>query len=111
MKIILAIFALALSVSSAQAEGNRNPSSAMNKADDQALGTQAATDLTRSIREKIMANKSLSTKAQNIQIITNNSLGVELKGNVSSASEKQMVESIAKSAGAKQVINNTVITK
>ncbi|WP_413578129.1 BON domain-containing protein [Bdellovibrio sp. HCB290] len=112
MKIIFSILVLTLSASAGLAEGTHHQGQAVGKADDQAMTTQRATDITRLIREKIVADDSLSMKAHNIQIITDNNKRVILKGNVSSASEKAKVESIAKSvAGDTQVINNTVITK
>jgi osmotically-inducible protein OsmY len=93
-------------------EGTATQGQSVQKADDQATTNQRATDITRMIREKIMADSSLSVKAQNIQIITDNNNRVILKGNVSSANEKKKVETIAKSvAGQTQVINNTVVTK
>lgn len=110
--MIVSIIILSLSASAALAEGTGYQGQTVRKADDQAMTTQRATDLTRMIREKIVADDSLSVKAHNIQIITDNNRRVILKGNVNSASEKAKVESIAKSvAGDTQVINNTVITK
>lgn len=79
-------------------------------ADDQGM-TQRDTDMTRSIRERLMEDSSLSTNAQNIKIISENRK-VILKGNVASAAERQKVESIAKGvAGQTPVVNNTVISK
>ncbi|WP_413587073.1 BON domain-containing protein [Bdellovibrio sp. HCB274] len=113
MRKIASFLILSLAVSGAFAEGTSyQQGQSVRKADDQAMTTQRATDITRMIREKIVADDSLSTKAHNIQIITDNNNRVILKGNVDSASEKEKVGSIAKSvAGAAQVINNTVITK
>ncbi len=112
MKMIMSLIVLSLSASAALAEGTMNQGQSVKKADDQAMTTQRATDITRMIREKIVADDSLSMKAHNIQIITDNNKRVILKGNVTSADEKAKVERIAKSvAGDTQVINNTVITK
>ncbi|WP_168196641.1 BON domain-containing protein [Bdellovibrio sp. ZAP7] len=111
MKMIVSLIVLSLSASAALA-GTTNQGHSVGKADDQAMTTQRATDITRMIREKIVADDSLSMKAHNIQIITDNNKRVILKGNVSSADEKAKVERIAKSvAGDTQVINKTVVTK
>ncbi|MEN0059921.1 MAG: BON domain-containing protein [Bdellovibrio sp.] len=61
--------------------------------------------LTRSIREKIMANKALSAQAKNITVISEGGR-VTLKGSVPNAHEKAKIEEISKStAGAQSVIN------
>ncbi|WP_413293549.1 BON domain-containing protein [Bdellovibrio sp. HCB185ZH] len=124
MKMFIPAIVLSLSASAALAEGTMNQNQnnqnqnqhnqgqTVKKADDQAMTTQRATDITRMIREKIVADDSLSVKAHNIQIITDSNKRVILKGNVSSADEKAKVERIAKGvAGDTQVINNTVVTK
>jgi osmotically-inducible protein OsmY len=65
----------------------------------------ADVELTRSIREAVVADKSLSTSAHNIKIITVNG-AVTLRGPVASAEEKTTIAAIAqKLAGAKQVEN------
>jgi len=73
--------------------------------------TQRDTDMTRTIRERLMDDSSLSMNAHNIKIISENNK-VILKGDVASAAERQKVESIAKGvAGKTPVVNNTVISK
>lgn len=74
-------------------------------AEDQARGTRGDVEVTRKIRENLMADGSLSTAAQNVQVIT---LGdtVTLKGVVSNNSEKTKVLDIAnRVASAKQVVS------
>ena len=58
-------------------------------ADQQKMNT-ADRDLTRNIRRSIMADKSLSTYAHNVKIISQNG-AVTLKGPVKSDDEKQAV--------------------
>lgn len=72
--------------------------------EDQSKGSAADVEVTRKIREDLMAERSLSTAAQNVQIIT---LGntVKVKGVVSSAEEKSRVLEIAnRNAMAKDVV-------
>jgi osmotically-inducible protein OsmY len=62
-------------------------------------------ELTRRIREAVVADKSLSTTAHNIKIITVNGI-VTLRGPVTSAQEKtKIAETAQKLAGKKQVEN------
>jgi osmotically-inducible protein OsmY len=80
-------------------------------ADQQAMNTQRDTDLTRMIRQKIVADDSLSINAHNVKIITENGR-VYLRGPVESSAERQQVERLAKGvAGKTQVVNETVISK
>jgi len=65
----------------------------------------ADVELTRRIREAVVDDKSLSTTAHNIKIITVNGV-VTLRGPVASAQEKtKIVDKAQKLAGAKQVEN------
>jgi hyperosmotically inducible periplasmic protein len=57
---------------------------------DQQKADAADRELTRQIRRSIMADKSLSTYAHNIKIISQNGI-VTLKGPVKSADEKKAV--------------------
>jgi hyperosmotically inducible periplasmic protein len=62
-------------------------------------------ELTRRIREAVVDDKSLSTSAHNIKIITINGV-VTLRGPVASAEEKtKIAETAKKLAGTKQVDN------
>ena len=68
-----------------------------------------AIDVTASIRRAVLDDKSLSTSAHNIKIITDGDV-VTLRGPVASADEKKRIESLAaKSAAGKQVRNEITI--
>jgi len=108
MKFLITILATIMAVSQGLAEITTNKG---KTADDQSASTQTGTDLVRMIREKIVADDSLSTNAHNIKIISDQN-GITLKGVVASAAERQKVESLAKSvAGRTSVINRTEISK
>ncbi|WII71547.1 BON domain-containing protein [Bdellovibrio sp. 22V] len=128
MKVMTLMLALLLVPALGFAKGTSQTSqtgSTMNKASDEAASmekdamdssrktamdqgkTEKDTALTRTIRERINADKSLSTRAKNITIITNNGK-VLLKGTVASDQEQAKVEEIAKkTAGAQTVTNQT----
>jgi hyperosmotically inducible protein len=73
--------------------------------EDQSKGTTADVDVTRRIRQGLVADKNLSTDAQNIKIITLNGI-VTLRGPVNTPSEKQRIDALAKkTAGAKRIDN------
>lgn len=73
--------------------------------EDQSQGTNADVELTRKIRQDVVADRSFSTDAQNVKIITLNGV-VTLRGPVSSLSEKQKINVLAKRvAGVKKVDN------
>ena len=80
-------------IASAQADNTkvnkRDQQSGAKTADQQKMNT-ADQELTRNIRRAIIADKSLSTYAHNIKIITENGM-VTLKGPVKSAAEKTTV--------------------
>jgi hyperosmotically inducible periplasmic protein len=61
---------------------------------DQQKGNAADRDLTKQIRKSIMADKSLSTYAHNVKVISQNGV-VTLKGPVRSEDEKKAIESKA----------------
>ncbi|MDQ6707467.1 MAG: BON domain-containing protein [Acidobacteriota bacterium] len=63
-------------------------------------------DITRKIRRAVYADKSLSTYAHNVKIVTENGM-VTLKGPVHSEEEKKTIEAKATEiAGAGKVTNN-----
>lgn len=65
----------------------------------------ADVELTRRIREAVVADESLSTSAHNVKIITVNGV-VTLRGPVASAQEKtKIAETAKKLAGTKQIEN------
>jgi len=78
-------------------------------ADDQ---TNAKSDrlITKKIRKAIMADKSLSTYAHNVKIVTVNG-AVTLKGPVQSEEEKQKVASEAANAVSADKITNELTVK
>ncbi|MBC7370939.1 MAG: BON domain-containing protein [Bdellovibrionaceae bacterium] len=72
---------------------------------DQSQGTKSDVELTRKIRQEVVADKSFSTDAQNVKIITLNGM-VTLRGPVATTSEKQKIDGLAKrTAGVKKVDN------
>ena len=73
---------------------------------DQQKETRTDRDITQQIRQSIMKDKSLSTYAHNVKIITQDGQ-VTLKGPVRSESEKQTIETKATEvAGANKVTND-----
>jgi len=84
-----------------QRDQNRNEPTA-----DQQKETRTDRDITQQIRQSIMNDKSLSTYAHNVKIITQDGQ-VALKGPVRSESEKQTIETKATEvAGANKVTND-----
>ena len=84
--------------------------SKMNQQDqptaDQQKENRSDRDITQQIRQSIMKDKSLSTYAHNVKIITQNGQ-VTLKGPVRSESEKESIEAKATEvAGANNVTND-----
>ena len=72
---------------------------------------QEAIDVTASIRRAVLDDRSLSTSAHNIKIITDGDV-VTLRGAVASPDEKKRIESLAvKSAAGKQVRNEISIAR
>ncbi len=79
-----------------------------NRADQQSNGSTDV-ELTRKIRKAITDDKSLSTYAHNVKIITRNGM-VQLKGPVRSQEEKDAVGSKAtEAAGASNVKNDLTV--
>jgi len=89
---------------------NTRDRAASAKTADQQSNQKADLDLAKQIRQAIVADKSLSTYAHNIKVITSDG-NVTLKGPVHTAAEKSAVE--AKSveiAGAGKVSNQISVT-
>jgi osmotically-inducible protein OsmY len=91
----------------------------MNKGDankaattaDQQKMNAADADVTKKIRQSVMADKSLSTYAHNVKIITQNGK-VTLKGPVRSEEEKQTVATkAADAAGGASNVDNQLTVK
>ena len=73
--------------------------------------TKADLNLTQQIRKAIMADKSLSTNAKNVKIITTNGV-VTLRGPVNTPQEKATVEAQAQNiAGANNVDNQLEVIR
>jgi len=67
--------------------------------------------ITRQIRKAVVAQEGLSTNAKNVKIITTNGV-VTLRGPVKSASEKDVVVSLAsKASGVERVDDQTEIER
>jgi hyperosmotically inducible periplasmic protein len=120
LKTALALSAwLALATAHAQQGDTKRDNSRENKRDrdagrptaDQQKMNAADEELTRKIRQAIMAEKSLSTYAHNVKIITQDGQ-VTMKGPVRSEKEKRLVLGLAvKAAGqADKVTNQITIT-
>lgn len=72
---------------------------------------QNAIDVTAGIRRAVLEDKSLSTSAHNIKIVTQGDV-VTLRGPVASADEKKRVEALAmQAATGKQVRNEISIAR
>ena len=78
---------------------------------DQQKGNVSDRDLSKRIRQSIVADKSLSTYAHNVKVISQNGV-VTLKGPVRSEDEKKAIESKAMEvAGSGGRINNELSVK
>jgi hyperosmotically inducible periplasmic protein len=78
---------------------------------DQQTNAAGDRDLTAQIRKSIIADKSLSTYAHNVKIITINGM-VTLKGPVNSDAEKQTIADLAaKAAGGADKVTNKITVK
>lgn len=78
---------------------------------DQQKMNKADRDLTQQIRRAIMADKSLSTYAHNIKVISQNGV-VTLKGPVHSEEEKKSIEAKATEvAGSSAKVNDEITVK
>jgi hyperosmotically inducible protein len=104
---------LAVSVASAHAQGYPVDNSGKNVRDrkDAAVtsgdqsNTQSDLNITQEIRKAVMADKELSTNAQNVKIITANGV-VTLRGPVKSAEEKANIGAKAKHAAGVTRVDN-----
>jgi hyperosmotically inducible protein len=78
---------------------------------DQSKNNVTDRDLARRIRQSIVADKSLSTYAHNVKVISQNGL-VTLKGPVRSEDEKSAIESKAlEVVGDKSKLSNQISVK
>ena len=89
---------------------NQRDQSASEPTADQQTNNRSDRDLTRQIRQAIVKDKSLSTYAHNVKIVTQNGK-VTLKGPVRSDDEKRTVEAkAAEIAGQDKVTNELDVT-
>jgi osmotically-inducible protein OsmY len=72
--------------------------------------SQADRTLTQQIRQAVVGDKSLSTTAKNIKIITNNGV-VTLRGPVNDAHEKEKIEAKAQQIAGVNRIDNQLEVK
>jgi len=88
---------------------NQRDQSANEPTADQQNNNRSDRDITQQIRKAIMNDKSLSTYAHNVKVITQNGQ-VTLKGPVRSDDEKRAVESkAAEIAGASKVTSELAV--
>jgi osmotically-inducible protein OsmY len=113
----LAMAVVAVTCGTAMAGQTRSDNTAVNKADrrggqptaDEQPNHKSDLEVTRQIRQAIVADKSLSTYAHNVKIVTQHRK-VTLRGPVRSASEKETVEAkAAEVAGASNVVNRVSV--
>jgi hyperosmotically inducible periplasmic protein len=110
--LLLALFGLWTTGTFAQQPDNTK----MNQADrndqstaDQQKDTRSDRELTQHIRQAIMEDKSLSTYAHNVKIISQNGI-VTLKGPVRSDDERRAIEAKANEvAGKDKVVNELTV--
>lgn len=79
-------------------------------ADSQSHATTSDRAITHNVRKAIMADKSLSSYAHNVKVITVNG-AVTLKGPVHSEDEKQKVQADAASVVSPDAITNELTVK
>jgi hyperosmotically inducible periplasmic protein len=89
---------------------NQQDQSANEPTADQQKNNRTDQDITRQIRQFIMADKSLSTYAHNVKIITQNGQ-VTLKGPVRSEDEKQSVASKATAVAGENKVTDDLSIK
>jgi len=90
---------------------NKRDRSSQEQTADQAGENMTDLDVMQKIRKAVMADKSLSSYAHNIKIISENGQ-VTLKGPVRSATEKKIIETKAIDVvGADNVINHLSVKK
>ena len=106
----------------ARAQDNQNPSqpdnTRVNKQDrgqgavtaDQQNNNRGDRDLTQQIRKSVMADKSLSTYAHNVKIITQNGT-VTLKGPVRSDDEKKAIVAKAEAVAGQGKVTDELSVK
>jgi hyperosmotically inducible periplasmic protein len=89
---------------------NQRDQSKNEPAADQQKDNRTDQDITQQIRQSIMADKSLSTYAHNVKIITQNGQ-VTLKGPVRSEDEKQAIASKATAVAGENKVTDDLSIK
>lgn len=74
-------------------------------AETQARGSKSDVEITRKLRERLMADDQLSTSAHNIKIITIKET-ITLQGPVANKEEKMKIENLARSMAGKKKVHN-----
>jgi hyperosmotically inducible periplasmic protein len=77
---------------------------------DQQSNTRSDRDITQQVRQSIMADKTLSTYAHNVKVITQNGQ-VTLKGPVRSDDEKSTVEAKATAVAGENKVTSELTVK
>jgi hyperosmotically inducible periplasmic protein len=109
--IVASLILLASTTSfSAQAPDNSANNKQQIVTADQQSNTAADRAITRKIRKALIADRSLSTDAHNVKIITRDGM-VTLKGPVKSEDEKQKVVSTAAQVVDQSKIDNQLSVK
>jgi hyperosmotically inducible periplasmic protein len=101
----LAMAQSATSVASDNAKSNKVDATNTSATADAQTNKANDLDITKRIRESVMADKSLSTYAHNVKIVTVNG-NVTLNGVVRSQDEKSAVEIKAEDVAGKQQVTN-----
>jgi hyperosmotically inducible periplasmic protein len=89
---------------------NQRDQNASEPTADQQQNNRSDRDITQQIRKSIMDDKSLSTYAHNVKIITQNGK-VTLKGPVRSEEEKRAVETKATEIAGESKVTNQLAVK
>jgi hyperosmotically inducible periplasmic protein len=89
---------------------NRRDRSQSEPTADQQTGSRSDREITQQIRRSIVQDKSLSTYAHNIKVVTQNG-EVTLKGPVRSDEEKRAVESKATEIAGENKVNSQLDVK
>jgi osmotically-inducible protein OsmY len=74
---------------------------------DEQMGNRSDAEITRQIRRSIVQDKSLSTYAHNVKIITQNG-EVTLRGPVRSEEERQFIENKAREVAGRTHVKNEI---
>ena len=88
----------------------RDKSGATQTPQDQAQGTEADRNLLAAVRRAVAGDKSLSTSAHNVKIVTNNGV-VTLRGPVNSEDEKGKVGQLAQQVSGVSRVENQLDVK